>query len=242
MADDFANALAREYARMHSAGDLRNRLAGDPSIPPPTPYQDALASAGSLHRHILDADPVEMAMGLLGPNARVPGAASLVRRLAELPKPPMRDALASDFSLRESAPSRSGNVYWDVEPPASLGRPNLPMGGIQARVDPAAKAVHIEGSNLLGDLRGRGIGTEMYQRLMDEAHKLGYKVHSDNNVSADAQKIYEALAQRGYRVERNPDATLNRAGELWVKDSYAPVFTVHPPEYASPEMAEIIKR
>ncbi len=81
--DDFANRLAQTYADMHSAGDLRNRLAGDPSIPPPTPYRDAIDSALSLNRDIPHFDPIQAAMGLLGPNARGAGAlASNVARMA----------------------------------------------------------------------------------------------------------------------------------------------------------------
>ncbi len=70
--DDFANRLAQTYADMHSAGDLRNKLAGDPSIPPPTPYENVMEQARGLHSNLTHADPVEMAMGLLGPRVRIP--------------------------------------------------------------------------------------------------------------------------------------------------------------------------
>ncbi len=71
--DDFANALARKYADMHSAGDLRNGLAGDPSIPPPTPYEGAMEQARGLQRHIPDFDPVEVALAMAtGPRVRLP--------------------------------------------------------------------------------------------------------------------------------------------------------------------------
>lgn len=51
--------------------------------------------------------------------------------------------------------------------------------------------------------RGSGEGTARIERLAQEAHKIGGKLVSDSEVSEPEQRVYKALADRGYDVKEN---------------------------------------
>jgi GNAT superfamily N-acetyltransferase len=53
---------------------------------------------------------------------------------------------------------------------------------------------------------GAGLGVRMYAKLADYAHAKGLPLISDTAVSPDAQRMYTALAKRGYTVVSNPEA------------------------------------
>ncbi len=138
--DDLINALSRKYADMHSAGDLRNRLAGDPSIPPPTPYESAMERARGLQSGMLGADPVEMAMGLLGPNAR--GAGALARSALPMDMA-SRIARAREGGFNTDRPLYHGSNKYPFEAfdPATT-HPNSEIAGHQFTPDIAEAATY----------------------------------------------------------------------------------------------------
>lgn len=202
---------------------------------PPSPYEQVMQQARGLQSGMLEANPIEMAMGLLGPRvgARIP----LSRRLEAIPQIPKRDLLPSDLPIDRSKSLDGHTEFWSVYSPG--GR-----GGVNASIAPQTNALRIHESSLPDSQRGQGIGMAMYQRLIDQAHKQGYVVHSDNLVSPYAQPIYAALAERGYQVQRHPEAITHSAipEALYVPKSSAPVFTVHPPRGMSPEIMEILRK
>lgn len=167
--------------------------------------------------------------GLFGPPIGPFGMArgpSLMTRLGEVPREPVRNVLPSDLAVRRyQVPSGQGQVeQWRV------GLPN--NGGlVDSYIDPATRSLRIIGSDLPPAQHGQGLGLAMYQRLIDDAHRAGYRVHSDSLVSQEAQRIYDALARRGYIVERHPSAQTSNpiTGSLGTGENGAPVFTVLPP-------------
>jgi predicted GNAT family acetyltransferase len=63
----------------------------------------------------------------------------------------------------------------------------------------------IRGSFVAENMRGQGHGISMYETLLDDLFAKGAKVvHSDGNVSHDADRIYASLESRGYQVTKNP--------------------------------------
>ncbi len=190
------------------------------------------------------ADMAPLAAMAFMPGGPKRAPASLAQRLEALPQAPRREVLPSDFSFDRSSPLRGGKENWDVRTPTEWKIPGG-YGGVSAEMDPATRVVRIMGSALPEEIQGTGAGWAAYDRLFTEAHKKGYAVHSDNSVSPEAQRIYEKAAQLGYRVERNPRAEKmghGRGESLKVIDPSGPVFTVHPPEYASPLIEELLKK
>ncbi len=132
--DDLINALAQTYAGMRSAGDLRNKLAGDPSIPPPTRYENAVNQGRALHYDIPNADPVQMAMGLLGPNARGAGAlaSNAARKITAYHGSPRRDieefVTPTFFSPKEGIAKSYRNDGGGMDNLNGLGATDIPRG------------------------------------------------------------------------------------------------------------------
>jgi hypothetical protein len=69
--------------------------------------------------------------------------------------------------------------------------------------------------------RGQGLGLKGYQELADHALSNGKALRSDTEVTVDAARMYEALARRGYKIERNPNAKLEDVNgtKKWVAPS-----------------------
>jgi ribosomal protein S18 acetylase RimI-like enzyme len=64
--------------------------------------------------------------------------------------------------------------------------------------------LHINASEVAAEKQGYGHGVALYSALLDEAFRRGLTVRSDATVSAQAVRVYEALARRGYSVEKVP--------------------------------------
>ena len=76
---------------------------------------------------------------------------------------------------------------------------------------------------------GEGLGMPLYLRVMQYADERGLRVVSDESVSADAQKVYAALARRGFEVEEKP-STRMEDGRLQSNDN-THVYEVRNPEH-----------
>lgn len=148
----------------------------------------------------------------------------LVQRLDNLPPVAYRDVLPSDLPIEKYRPITGDDLQgWLVKAPKSE------LGVVEGHADPSSKTFQILGSALPLDQRGRGYGLAMYQRLIDEAHRLGYTVQSDTTVSPSARHIYDALERRGYDVQRHPNAAGKDTGGINTPGYDTPVFTVKPP-------------
>lgn len=94
--------------------------------------------------------------------------------------------------------------------------------------DNADGSYSIQEAGLPEELRGKGLGVKLYETLIADLVARGKRVTSDNSVSADAQKIYDALRRRGYTIEQNPDAEVDE--ETGALESWdAPVFEIKKP-------------
>lgn len=117
--------------------------------------------------------------------------------LPDAPQPPM-EALAPDkVSFDKQVRKSTGIEDWFV---------SSDFGSIYATVDPKTKVARIDSSGLdVAGAQGQGHGMALYKALADEVLKQGYQLHSDRIVSAEAERAYQGLERRGYRVERTGD-------------------------------------
>lgn len=148
----------------------------------------------------------------------------LMRRLSDVPPVQQREFLSSDFGVtRNRIDPNMWSVTYDAGPRVQH---------VSGYLHPDERALYIGESYLDQAFRGRGMGIAMYQRLIDEAHRLGYTVHSDSAVSQSARRIYDALAERGYNVQRN---------QFEDRASY-PIFTVLPHQPPVRGLASFLQR
>lgn len=231
MADDnFVNALARKYADMHSAGDLRNRLAGDPAwptLPSPPDNRPSLRSYDPQAGRPMDwAERSGVGEGA-GLSPLRGGAA-----LGELVGHTRQDMADRDWGgAADMAPMVAGALFgFGRRPATSKLELKSDFGRITGIVDPSSKTVRAGGSFVNEDARGQGHGVALYQQLADKAAELGYVMHSDGPVSRDAARVYEALKRRGYDVQMHPDAYIDAYGHVGVRggDPAANAYTVIP--------------
>lgn len=92
-------------------------------------------------------------------------------------------------------------------------------------------------SGLPEDMRGKGLGVQLYERLIQEIASRGERVTSDTSVSADAQRVYAALARRGYTVTQNPEAVTDP--ETGALEAAGPVYEITPPAQAFEQSATL---
>jgi hypothetical protein len=92
-----------------------------------------------------------------------------------------------------------------------------------------------------------GAVTSVYEDAIQEAQNRGLQFTSDSSVTMDAARVYDSLAKRGYKVNRNPSARIANRPEVvtqrWVTDDGSPVYTVDPKEDLSVgnEMSSILE-
>jgi GNAT superfamily N-acetyltransferase len=108
--------------------------------------------------------------------------------------------------------------------------------------DQPRKGLQVNWSEVADKWQGTGLGVRIYAKLADYAHSKGMTLFSDSQVSADAQRIYEALRRRGYQVEQNPKAVSTKDGKLIVGWPTLPrdqwVYRVTNPTLAKAELAK----
>lgn len=78
-------------------------------------------------------------------------------------------------------------------------------------------------------LQGKGEGTARLEAGAHLATSKGGALESDHSVSLAEGRAYEKLADRGWTVKKNPNATANE--HSWISDKYGkPVYTVSAPK------------
>lgn len=104
--------------------------------------------------------------------------------------------------------------------------------------------LRITNAEVIESERGKGYGIALYQSLIDEAHRRGLAVTSDVTVEGPAARVYDALARRGYQVEKalgggiiEPDA-MAPAGGLYGPGGDSPVFSVGPKNKPTSEYSQ----
>lgn len=86
------------------------------------------------------------------------------------------------------------------------------------------RAVTITDAQLAQEHRGQGQSSAAYRSLADYALAQGKELHSDNSVSPDAARVYDAMEKRGYKVEKNPGAAMEQGA--WRTQDKSPVYRV----------------
>jgi hypothetical protein len=77
-------------------------------------------------------------------------------------------------------------------------------------------------------LRGRGVGTSMLERAVNDAHARGQRFESDTRVSKPQQGTYASLKDRGYDVRENPNQIDSGTGERISKSDLRGTYEVRP--------------
>jgi predicted GNAT family acetyltransferase len=75
-------------------------------------------------------------------------------------------------------------------------------------------------------MRGKGIGKQMYQSLIDDAHNRGLNVFSDFTVEQPAVNVYDALKRVGYDVKNNVAGNIE--GAVYGANANSPAFQIMP--------------
>jgi len=82
-------------------------------------------------------------------------------------------------------------------------------------------------SLLVEEERGKGIGVQLYERLIEEAQGQGLNVQSSPVLTIDSVRVWEALGRRGHNVVENPGARTSPEGNKSVSLGES-VFTIEP--------------
>ena len=105
-------------------------------------------------------------------------------------------ALHEDVSFKES----SDGSYYNLENDA---------GSITAEdinVDGKFRGVKVRASSVMEEMKGQGLGANLYDAMIDFAINKGAEyLESDNSLSEDSYKQYERLKRQGYEVTKNPN-------------------------------------
>ena len=89
---------------------------------------------------------------------------------------------------------------------------------------PSSK-IQIYNSSLADELRGNGLGTQMYQEFISKAASEGLSVVSDTSVTPPAARVYAALGKLGYGVKQAENTVAEPDGRIKTQDG-SPVFEI----------------
>jgi len=126
--------------------------------------------------------------------------------------------------------SGAGNFAWTDDNFTLAGDGGQIRGRLWTNGETGEQALKIDSSATLRP--GTGQGVPLYIQAFQEAQRRGLPLVSDQRVSLSASHVYDALARRGYRVERNPTAEQVRGH--WVSRDGDPVFRVTDAPNAGP--------
>lgn len=102
------------------------------------------------------------------------------------------DIIAPDAVNFKTEYANRNSETWKVE---------SAFGSAWVRVNKVDGVAHISSTGLNKEAdKGAGHGLAIYKAIVDKAHALGYSVRSDDSVSHEAARMYEALQRRGYQV------------------------------------------
>jgi hypothetical protein len=92
----------------------------------------------------------------------------------------------------------------------------------------AYPGVHLRVTGINKGAKSQRIGIWFYRQMVEWADRRGLPVYSDHvSVSVEAQRMYQALQRRGYKVERvSPDAYKDADGDYISPDLTTPVYRV----------------
>lgn len=144
------------------------------------------------------------------------------------------------FALRAEPPVNIEVSKGDVN--FTYGPRSNPVGILTAEIIGGVPT--IKSTWLSGRHHGKGMGVRMYQAFINEMAKRGHdEIHSDSNVSYEAQRVYESLEKSGYEVERNPDVDpeIESPGKM-VTLNGKPLFVLRMPKDSIADDADFARR
>lgn len=165
------------------------------------------------------SDPLEIASALK--RLAVPGALGFgAASLAATPQ----DAEAAPLPFKTLP---NGVRFFDV----GRGLDNIGQAGrIEAKE--MKDGLHIVSSDIPDFARGKGLGIDMYRTLIEDAAKNDLPaIYSDNRLSPFSQRIYPALARRGYDVKPSARESYFSAGDWQYSGNNNPLFRVRARPY-----------
>lgn len=126
-----------------------------------------------------------------------------------------------------------------VEPPAAkqaavkpeliidedVGQFEVKAPGVEFLAQENRNYLQVKRADVVAAERGKGRAQEAMALLADEAANRGLTLASDFSVSKDAQRVYEALAKKGFEVKENP-STPGVNGSKVSTDPRVPVYEV----------------
>lgn len=80
-------------------------------------------------------------------------------------------------------------------------------GLLEVNEYPGTNTRQVRGANVITDERGRGWGSAMLERAVQDAHAAGQRFISDDKVSDSQQGAYAHLRDKGYKVIERPHST-----------------------------------
>jgi GNAT superfamily N-acetyltransferase len=117
------------------------------------------------------------------------------------------------------------------------------VSAIRSRFD-KPDVMHVGWSELPESARGKGLGVQMYAALMDWALENGITLTSDEALSPAAGRVWEALAKRGYPIEKHPTARLYTEDDrsAWGADDRNKPFTLkrRNPRRRNPHLPKVL--
>ncbi len=131
---------------------------------------------------------------------------------------------------RRRNPEPTVEVYRDRRGEVSGVKVRLAGGEVSAvRPDPAEREMYVGWSGLPESERGKGQGIRMYAALMDWALENDFILTSDETVSREAGRVWEALAKRGYPIRKHFEARTISEGNIgaWYAHGRKPPFLLH---------------
>lgn len=133
--------------------------------------------------------------------------------LEDLAKTPVPEATPT---VESAARVRIDQTFKDDQGTSSRFTIQDPQGNEvgSGLIDDRPTYVRLWNVGIDAESRGKGIGLAAYRYWVDKALSEGKEFRSDQEVSPDAQRIYDALERRGYTVIKNPKAELDPEGKL----------------------------
>ena len=144
--------------------------------------------------------------------------------------PEIAERLPRRRNPRRRNPEPTVEVYRDRQGEVSGVKVRLGGGEVSAvRPDPAEREMYVGWSELPESARGKGLGVQMYAALMDWALENDFILTSDETVSREAGRVWEALARRGYPIRKHPEARTITEGGIgaWYAHGRKPPFLLH---------------
>ena len=129
-----------------------------------------------------------------------------------------RKHLGSDFGKDQALRSLNREGFSIQTIPKAEGKvTNISLKGGKGSITAVERdfdnSIQIKGSGVAEDIKGKGIGSQLYDAMIDYAIANGYKtIQSDASLSQDSYNQYLRLKDKGFEVEQSDKVTVEKVG------------------------------